>query len=212
MEGQIGIPVSGRNDVLYSMITTIRRGCLVTFIHVCNAAIMRGCVTAHSQMHCCYYVHLHQFYLWLLHCKLIVSSSSLKLEYMLALYRFYVKIHFFYVKSNMLCKWSNILRKYYVTMFTPEHSLLKRSIPLRPPGPPSHPVSHPGPTWPSNACIPPGQPLHTASHLTRPTAQPSSPPHPSGLPSLTALPASSAMTVSRCASAVLVLLLWLYAS
>ena len=49
----------------------------------------------------------------------------------------YVKMLFFYVKSNILSKWSNILRKFYVTMFTPEHSLLRRfTPPLLPPGPP----------------------------------------------------------------------------
>ena len=47
-----------------------------------------------------------------------------------------------YVKSNIVCKWLNILRKFYVIMFTPEHSLLQRSIPLRPPGPPPHPARH----------------------------------------------------------------------
>ena len=35
-----------------------------------------------------------------------------------------------------LRKWSNVLRKYCVSMFTPENSLLRRSIPLLP-GPPS---------------------------------------------------------------------------
>ena len=34
----------------------------------------------------------------------------------------YVKMHFFYVKSNILRKWSNDLRKFYVTMFNPGHS------------------------------------------------------------------------------------------
>ena len=36
----------------------------------------------------------------------------------------YIKIHFFYVKSIILHKWLNILHKFYVTMFTPEHSFL----------------------------------------------------------------------------------------
>ena len=74
--------------------------------------------------------------------------------------------------------------------------------------------------------IPPGQPPHQAWHLTRPATipclppdpalhhtspatPPGQPPHSAGLPSLKALPASSATTVSlalRCASAVLVLL------
>ena len=74
--------------------------------------------------------------------------------------------------------------------------------------------------------IPPGQPHHQAWHLTRPATRPCQPPdpalhptrpatspglplNPAGLPSLKALPASSATTVSlalRRASAVLVLL------
>ena len=61
----------------------------------------------------------------------------------------YVKMHFFYVKSNILRKWLNILRKFYVTMLTPKHSLLRRSIPLRPPGPPPHPARHPTPNRPA---------------------------------------------------------------
>ena len=39
----------------------------------------------------------------------------------------YVKLHFSYVKSNIECNWLNILRKYYVIMFAPKHSLLLRS-------------------------------------------------------------------------------------
>ena len=84
----------------------------------------------------------------------------------------------FYVKSNILCKWSNILCTYYLTMFTPEHSLLWRfspsdhqaSNPTRPASPTRpdtrigqlpDPARHQ--TLPS---IPPGQPLHLASHPT----------------------------------------------
>ena len=38
----------------------------------------------------------------------------------------YIEMHFFYVQSNILCKWLNILSKFYVTMLTgnPEYSLL----------------------------------------------------------------------------------------
>ena len=99
----------------------------------------------------------------------------------------YIKMHFSYVKSKILSMWLNILLKFYVTMFSPEHSLLLRSIPLRPPGPPPDPTPHPTP----------------------PFTPPCQPPHPAGLPSQTALPASSATTASRAlqrASAVLVLL------
>ena len=39
-------------------------------------------------------------------------------------------MHFSYIKSNVLCKWSNILRKCYIIMFTPVNSLLQRSIQL----------------------------------------------------------------------------------
>ena len=42
-----------------------------------------------------------------------------------------------YVKTHFSCVKSNILRKYYVIMFTLENSLLRRSIPHRPLGPPS---------------------------------------------------------------------------
>ena len=90
-------------------------------------------------------------------------------------------------KSNILCKWSNILGKFYATMFTPGHSSPRRYIPLQPPGQPSHQALLP--TLPTT---PPGPP----SHIARPTCQP-------------ALPASTATTVSQAlqrASAVLVLL------
>ena len=119
----------------------------------------------------------------------------------------YVKMHFSYITSNILQKWSNVLhkhyvsgriRKYYVT--TPEHSLLRRSIPLQPSAgcPPSHPASLP--TLPA---LPPSLALHT----TRPTTPPSPPPHSACLPSLTALLSCSATTASRAlrrASAVLI--------
>ena len=62
-----------------------------------------------------------------------------------------------YIKLNILCKWLNILHKFYVTMCTPENSLPWRSIPLWLPcqHPQSsvipHQASHP--TWPAT---PPG--------------------------------------------------------
>ena len=107
-------------------------------------------------------------------------------------------MHFFYVQSNILCKWLNILSKFYVTVLTgnPEYSLLWRSIPLQPPCPPSDPAHHP--TLPDTLPCPP---QHPASQWQ--------PPHHVGLPSQTALPASSATTASgalRRASAILVLL------
>ena len=83
----------------------------------------------------------------------------------------YVKMHFSYVKSKILLTWLNILRKFYVAMFTPEHSLLWRSIPLQPSGQPPHPTrlptlpaSRPGhhparhPTLPARAATPPALP------------------------------------------------------
>ena len=38
-------------------------------------------------------------------------------------------MHFSYVKSNIFLKWLSILRKFYVTMFTPEYSYSKDSSP-----------------------------------------------------------------------------------
>ena len=107
----------------------------------------------------------------------------------------YVKMHFSYVKSKILHKWLNILHKFYVTMFTPEHSLLQRSTPLLSPGQPSHLASHqtlPA-TWP---CQPPYLALH-------PTLLP---PHPVCLPSRTASSAKSAKGALLHYSAVVVLL------
>ena len=64
-------------------------------------------------------------------------------------------------KSNILCKWSNILGKFYVTMFK------IYSLPT---------------TWPA---IPPGPPPHPAWHSTRPTTPPCQPTHlPASLASL----------------------------
>ena len=85
--------------------------------------------------------------------------------------------HFSYVKSNVLCKWLNILRKWYVIVFTPKNSLLQRSILLWPPGPP------PPPTLPANW---PCQPSYPASHPTMPATRPCPPPCPASLPSLPA--------------------------
>ena len=116
-------------------------------------------------------------------------------------------MHFLYVKSNILCKWSNILRKFYVTLFTSEHSLLQRSIPLQPPCPPTHPASLQ--TRPATRPGPPGPPPDQARHSTRPATQPGPSPLPAGLPSRAVLPASSATTASlamRRSCAVLVLL------
>ena len=98
--------------------------------------------------------------------------SHFSLHPLMMIFLFYVKMHFFYAKSNILCKWSNILRNFYVTMFTPEHSLLRRSIPLRPPGPPPHPARHP----------------------TRPATRPGPPPHPARHPTLRATPPKLTIT------------------
>ena len=127
---------------------------------------------------------------------------------------------FFNVKLNILHKWLNILRKFYVTMFTPDHLLLRRSIPLQLPG---SPPDHPGlPTWPAAwPCLPPESggtgsrhyaaatklikalrsppstrhcpPTHPASHPTVPN-QPATPPSCPAF--VTALPSSSATTAS----------------
>ena len=90
-------------------------------------------------------------------------------------------MHFFYVKSNILRKWSNILRKFYVTMFTPEHSLLRRSIPFGPPGPPR---PAPDPAYPPHPAAPPP---HPAPHPTLPAS------NPPALPSSTGTTASQAL-------------------
>ena len=92
-------------------------------------------------------------------------------------------MHFSYVKSNILRKWLKMLRNYvHARTF-----LLRRSIPLRSPGPPPDQARHP----------------------TRPATPPCPPPHPAGLHSRAVLPASSATTASlalRRACAVLALL------
>ena len=83
-------------------------------------------------------------------------------------------------------------------MFTPEHSLLRRSILLRPPGQP-----------PDQARLPPCPPPYPSCNPTLPATPPCPPPHPASLPSLAVLPASVATTASRAlqrASAVLVLM------
>ena len=56
-------------------------------------------------------------------------------------------------------------------MFTPEHSLLRRSIPLLSPDPARHPSGPP----PDQARHPSGPPSHQARHPTGPT-QPATPP------------------------------------
>ena len=71
------------------------------------------------------------------------------------------KNHFFYIKSNILRTRSKILCKFYVTMFTPEHSLLWRFTPLQPPC-----------QSPSQASNPTCQPPHQALHPTRPAIPP----------------------------------------
>ena len=75
-------------------------------------------------------------------------------------------MHFFYVKMNIL---RNLVfgRILYVTMFTPEHSLLGRSIPFGSPGPPFRQAGHP-----SRPASPPGH------HPTRPSPTPGPPPYP----------------------------------
>ena len=104
---------------------------------------------------------------------LFLSTSSWVLGMMIFLS--YVKMHFFYVKSNNLRKWSNILRKLYVTMFIPEHSLLRRSIPFGPPGPPL-PTPRPGPPPTSHLARPPPPPTRLASLPTRRPIPPCLPP------------------------------------
>ena len=66
-------------------------------------------------------------------------------------------------------------------MFTPEHSLLRISIPFRPPGPSSHPASHS-----SRPATLHGQPPHPARPPTRPATQPGPPPGPVRHPALPA--------------------------
>ena len=90
-------------------------------------------------------------------------------------------------------------------MFTPEHSLLRRSTPLRSPGPPPDPARHP--TRPATR---PGPP--PTGHPTRPAIPPSLPPHPASDPTHVAHSAR-ATTASRSlgrADAVLVGLRSLY--
>ena len=87
----------------------------------------------------------------------------------------------FLCQVKILHKWLNILHKFYVTMFTPEHSLPQRSTP-----PPT--------TWPA---FPPVQSPDPARHLTLPATLPGPPPHPAAthpvcLPSRTASSATSA--------------------
>ena len=99
----------------------------------------------------------------------------------------YVKMHFSFVKSNILCKWLRILFKFYVTMFTPEHSLLRRSIPS------NHPARLP--TLPAT---PPCQPPHLARHPTLPATLSCPPPtlHPTP-PCLPASPDCLAVLLSH---------------
>ena len=95
-------------------------------------------------------------------------------------------------------------------MFTPDYSLLQRSIPLLPL--PTLPASPPGPPPGGHPTLPatrPCPPPHQACHHTLPTTAPCPPPHPACLPSLAVLTASSATTASLAllrACAVLVLL------
>ena len=110
-----------------------------------------------------------------------------------------VKMHFFHVKSNILCKRSNILRKFYVTMFTPEHSLFRRSIPLLPPGPQYHPARLP--TLPAS---PPCRPAHPARQPTQPATRTCPPSHqahhpskPATSPCQPAFPDSPALLLSQ---------------
>ena len=88
-------------------------------------------------------------------------------------------MHFFYVKSSILREWSNVLHKNYVPMFTSEHSLLRRSILLRPPGQPSNPASPP--TRPAIPPSPHQLPPHPALHPTRPASPPCLPAFPDSL-------------------------------
>ena len=118
----------------------------------------------------------------------------------------YVKMHFFYVKLNILRKWSNILLKFFVTIFTPEHSLLRRSIPS---DHLAHLARHPTGRHPTRPATRPGPPPDLNRHPTQPATPPGPPPHPACLPSRAVFPASSATTASqalRRACAVLVLL------
>ena len=88
----------------------------------------------------------------------------------------YVKMHFFYVKSNILRKWSNILRNYVHsrTFFIPKIHPLQTTRPTIPPCLPPRQASHltlpatpPGP--------PPDLPSCQASHPTRPANPPCHP-------------------------------------
>ena len=105
-----------------------------------------------------------------------------------------VKMHFFYVKSKILRMWLIILCNFYVTMFRPEHSLLRRSIPLLPPCPhPTLPATRPYPR------------SHPACHSTLPSTPPCLPATTPCQPS-----ATTASWAWRRACAVLVVLLRLY--
>ena len=94
-----------------------------------------------------------------------------------------VKMHFFYIKWNIPRKCLNNLHKFYITIFTPEHSLLQRSIPsYHPPCHPTLPASPPCPAhhlaWPATA---PGPPQHPARHSTLPATPPCWPAFPGSL-------------------------------
>ena len=137
---------------------------------------------SHAKSTCLY---IHSFYVLVL--RLIIFLS-------------YVKMHFSYVKSKILCRWLDILRNYdhsRILITQKVHPLLPpgQPPPPLPPAPARHPARHP--TWPSiPPCTPPPGPPGPAT------------PH-AGLPSQTALPASSATTALqalRRAGAVLVLL------
>ena len=110
----------------------------------------------------------------------------------------YVKMHFSYVKSKILLKWLNILRKFYVAMFTPEHSLLRRSIPLQPSGQPPHQTRLP--TLPASdlATTPPCPPPYPARQGHNPT-------RPASLPRQPCQPPQLRLRRERCDALVLFL-------
>ena len=100
-------------------------------------------------------------------------------------------MHFSYVKSNISRKWSNILRKCYVTMFTqnmlysekdPSLSYHQASHPTWPASPPCPPQGHQ--TLPATRPCPPPEPTlppEPARHLTKPSIPPSPPAFPDSL-------------------------------
>ena len=150
---------------------------------------------SHAKSTCLY---IHSFYVLVL--RLIIFLS-------------YVKMHFSYVKSKILCRWLDILRNY-------DHSrilITQKVHPLLPPGQPPPPLPPAPARHPTRPATRPDPPTHPARHPTWPSIPPCTPPpgppgpatpH-AGLPSQTALPASSATTALqalRRAGAVLVLL------